>query len=393
MITRKNSSERIDFLLESFPVVAILGARQVGKTTLARAYASSRPGATTWLDLEDPRDLARLADPMLALERLTGLVVLDEVQRVPEVFATLRVLADRDPLPARFLVLGSAAPELLRQSSETLAGRIAYEELSPFCLQELFTDDSGEDLGSPAQMVSRLWVRGGFPRSYLAPDEAVSVEWRRQFVSTYLQRDLPGLGVGVPSATMRRFWTMLAHAHGQRWNASAIGRSLGVADTTATRYLETLVDTFTVRRLPPYLTNVAKRQVKAPRVYLRDSGLLHSLLGLDDLESIERHPILGASWEGFALEQVIAANRLRDGEVFHWRTQAGAEVDLVVERGGRRWGFEMKRTSSPATTRSMHIALEDLELERLYVVYPGPARFPLSAAIEAVPVSEVAGLV
>lgn len=378
ILERERAITRAFELLEGFPVVALLGARQVGKTTLARQVAGRTGGDVHWFDLEDPRDVARLADPMLALENLDGLIVVDEVQRAPDLFAVLRVLADRRPRPAQFLVLGSAAPDLLRQSSETLAGRIAYMTLSPFALDEV-----------DSERVDSLWLRGGFPRSFLAADEEASAEWRRQFVGTYLQRDLPQFGVTVPASTMRRFWTVLAHNHSQRWNGSAIGRSFGVSDTTATRYLDTLVDTYTVRRIPPLVANIAKRQVKAPRIYLRDSGLLHSLLGLDTRVDVERHPILGASWEGFALEQVMRVNDLRDDQVFHWRTHGGAEVDLVVERGGRRWGFEMKRTSSPRTSKSMHVALADLDLERLFVVYPGAHRFALTERIEAVPVARV----
>jgi hypothetical protein len=363
---------RLTALLKGSPVVAILGARQVGKTTLARMVARDRKGPVSFLDLEDPADAARLADPVLALGGLRGLVVLDEVQRAPEVFRALRVLADRPRRPARFLVLGSASPGLLRQSSESLAGRLAFHELGGFTLEE-----------TGAAALERLWLRGGFPRSFLSRTEAASTGWRRDFVRTFLQRDLPELGITIPSETLGRFWSMLAHFHGQTWNGSELGRSLGVADTTVRRYLDVLASTFVLRVLPPWFENVGKRQVKSPKVYVADSGLLHTLLGIGERRDLERHPKLGASWEGFAIEQVVARLRARRDECFFWATQAGAELDLLVVRGRRRLGFEVKRTTAPSVTPSMRIALADLGLERLDVVHAGSETYPLAPRIRA----------
>lgn len=363
---------RLAALLKASPVVAILGARQVGKTTLARMVARDRKGPVAFLDLEDPADAARLADPVLALGGLKGLVVLDEVQRAPEVFRALRVLADRPRRPARFLVLGSASPGLLRQSSESLAGRLAFHELGGFTLEETGTG-----------ALDRLWLRGGFPRSFLARSEGASGGWRRDFVRTFLQRDLPELGITVPSETLGRFWSMIAHFHGQTWNGSELGRSLGVADTTVRRYLDVLAATFVLRVLPPWFENVGKRQVKSPKVYVADSGLLHTLLGIGERRDLERHPKLGASWEGFAIEQVVARLRARREECFFWGTQAGAELDLLVVRGRRRLGFEVKRTSAPSVTPSMRIALADLGLDRLDVVHAGRETYPLAPRVRA----------
>ncbi len=353
------------------PVVAILGARQVGKTTLARQVSAAWKGPVHRFDLEDPRDAARLVDPMLALEGLTGLVVLDEVQRVPGLFAPLRVLADRPGRPATFLVLGSAGPALIQQSAESLAGRIAFHPLRGFSSDEV----------SPA---SRLWLRGGFPRSFLATDDHESLRWRDDFVRTFLERDLPGLGVNVPAETMRRFWTMLAHYHGQTWNGSELGRALGVAHTTVRRHLDTLSDALVVDVLPPWFENVGKRLVKSPRVYLADSGLLHALLGLRTQEDLERHPKVGASWEGFVIGELISHLGVDRKDCWFWRTQAGAELDLLIVRGSERRGFEIKRTSTPKTTRSMRSALDDLRLDSLDVVHAGPHTFPLAERIRAV---------
>ena len=357
--------------LRHHPVVGLLGARQVGKSTLARDLAGARRNVTLF-DLEDPRDLARLSDPMLALEGLRGLVVLDEIQRRPELFPALRVLSDRRPVPARFLVLGSVSPELLRQSSESLAGRIAYEELSGFSLGEV-----GEG------HLDTLWLRGGFPRAYLAGTEGESAEWRRQFVRSFLERDLPGIGVGVSPSTLGRFWAMLAHYHGQVWNASEFARAFGTSEASVRRYLDLLVETFLVRRLLPWAENLGKRQVKSPKVYLADSGILHSLLGLDRWHDLERHPKIGASWEGFGVAQVIERLGARPNECFFWATHGGAELDLLVLRGRLRLGFEFKRTTTPAVTRSMRVALEDLALTSLDVVHAAEHTFPLDRRIRA----------
>lgn len=373
MIRRPAHRQRVVDLLRRHPVVAILGARQIGKTTLARQVATSLGLPTRFVDLEDPREVARLADPMLTLAPLRGLVVLDEIQRRPELFPVLRVLADRPRRPARFLVLGSASPDLLRQTSESLAGRIAYHELGGFTLGEI----------APAQ-AERLWLRGGFPRAFLAASTAVSREWRREFIRTYLERDLPQLGVGVPATTLRRFWTMLAHYHGQLWNASEFGRAFGVADTTIRRYLDALTATFVVRQLQPWHANVRKRQVKAPKVYVADSGLLHTLLDISDTIGLEHHPKVGASWEGFALTQVIERLQAHAGQCFFWRTHTGAELDLLVVHGRRRFGFEFKRSTTPAITPSMRSALQDLKIDRLEVVHAGTETFPLASRVRAV---------
>lgn len=373
MISRERHLDRLDWLLEHFPVVALLGARQVGKTTLAHAFAARRGGAVHHFDLENPDDLARLSEPMLALAGLRGLVVLDEVQRVPEIFPVLRVLADRSELPARFLVLGSASPELWRQTSESLAGRIASHVLGGLALDEVGVEER-----------HRLWLRGGFPRSYLAPDEAVSFEWRRAFVQTFLERDLPQLGVQVPATTLRRFWTMIAHYHAQLWNGAELARAFGMSESSVRRYLDVLTAALVLRQLPPWHENLGKRQVRSPKVYVEDSGLLHTLLGLEDREALERHPKVGASWEGFMLGQVIVATGARSEECYHWRTHAGAELDLLVVRGNRRWGFELKRTTAPRVTRSMQVALDDLGLERLNVVHAGERTFPLAEKVRAV---------
>jgi predicted AAA+ superfamily ATPase len=359
-------------LLGQFPVVAIVGARQVGKTTLARMVAGKQERVATFFDLEDPRDRARLTDPMLALEPLRGLVVLDEIQRTPELFPVLRVLADRPKGTARFLVLGSAGPQLLRQSSESLAGRIAYYELGGLSLDEVRARDE-------------LWVRGGFPASFLAPSDAGSVRWRREFVRTFTERDLPQLGIGVPAETMRRFWTMLAHAHGHTLNASAIARSFGVSDATVRRYLDSLTSALVTRQLRPWHENIKKRQVRAPKIYVADTGILHTLLGLDSKEAVESHPQAGSSWEGFVVTNVLERlGTTWDSDAYFWATHAGAELDLVVIRGVRRRGFEVKRTVSPRVTPSMRSALEDLRLDHIDVIHAGRDTFSLADRIRAV---------
>lgn len=373
MIDRQLHARQITGLLKRFPVVAILGARQVGKTTLAASIAPTVSNQISRFDLESPSDLARLADPMLALQEPTGLVVLDEVQRRPELFPVLRVLADRKPVRARFLVLGSAAPDLLRQSSESLAGRIAYYELPGLAVREVGFEHA-----------DRLWLRGGFPKSFLARSDRESMEWRQSFIRTFLERDLPALGVNIAADTMRRFWSMLAHHHAQLWNASEIGRSFGVADTTVRNYLDKLTDALVVRQLKPWHENLGKRQVKSPKIYIRDSGLLHALLNLPTKRDIEGHPKLGASWEGFIIDQLVQQLGVYPEETYHWRTHQGAELDLLVVRGGRRLGFEVKRTVAPALTPSMRSAMHDLKLNSLTVVHAGDQTFPLSQHVKAV---------
>jgi len=373
MILRQREMATLAGLVGRYPVVAIIGARQVGKTTLARAFADGFTEPVTRFDLENPEDLARLADPMLALKSLQGLVVIDEVQHLPDLFPVLRVLADRPDAACRFLILGSASPALLRQSSQSLAGRIWYHRLNGFSLAEVGVADH-----------ERLWLRGGFPRSFLAQNDVLSHEWRRGFVRTFLERDLPQLGVTVSAATLQRFWTMLAHYHGQVWNASEFARSFGVADTTVRGYLDTLTAALVVRQLAPWSENISKRQVKSPRIYLEDSGLLHSLLNLPTRYDLEGHPKVGASWEGWVIGQIVARLGALPEECFFWATHAGAELDLLVIRGRLRLGFEIKRTTSPKTTRSMHSALADLKLDQLSVVHAGEHSFALADRIRAV---------
>lgn len=378
MIFRKHHLARVRLLLEEFPVVALLGARQVGKTTLARQLAAAHGDPVAWFDLEDPADLARLDDPGLELRPLRGLVVLDEIHRLPGIFPLLRVLADRPGPPARFLVLGSASTDLLRQTSESLAGRVAFHQLDGFDLTE------GDDL-------ERLWLRGGFPRSYLARSGAASRRWRDGFIQTLLARDLPDLGSTIPQATLRRFWTMLAHWHGQVWNGAEFGRAFGVSHTTVRRYLDLLTSVFVVRQLQPWFENIRKRQVRSPKVYIADSGILHALLGLTDRTDVVSHPKVGASWEGFVIQQIVQLLRAPPEQCFHWSTHTGAELDLLVLDGGRRRGFEVKRAEAPRLTRSMRSAVETLKLDSLDVVHAGTKRYRLAPGVQALPASELEG--
>jgi len=381
MIDRRHEVDEVRGLLRRHRLVGLVGARQVGKTTLARQVAKSHSTSVTMLDLEDPVDLARLDDPMLTLEPLRGLVVIDEIQRRSDLFPVLRVLADRPRAKARFLILGSASPDLLRQGSESLAGRIYYRVLHGLGLPEL----------TPHQR-SRRWIRGGFPRSLVARSNRESAEWRAGFVQTFLERDLPAFGIRPSPTTMRRFWTMLAHYHGQLWNSSELARSFGVAHTTVRGYLEALSDTFMVRQLQPFHENLKKRQVKAPKVYVSDSGLLHTLLGVDSMAELERHPKIGASWEGFAMEEVIRHTTEEGGEAYFWATHGGAELDLLIVKGARRRGFEFKRASAPRLTPSMRVAMADLGLESLTVVYPGATSYPLARGVEVRSLDAVLGL-
>ena len=375
-ISRKHHLARVRLLLEEFPVVALLGARQVGKTTLAGQLAAVHGDPVAWFDLEDPADLARLDDPGLELRPLRGLVVLDEIHRLPGIFPLLRVLADRPGPPARFLVLGSASTDLLRQTSESLAGRVAFHQLDGFDLTE------GDDL-------ERLWLRGGFPRSYLARSGAASRRWRDGFIRTLLARDLPDLGSTIPQATLRRFWTMLAHWHGQVWNGAEFGRAFGVSHTTVRRYLDLLTSVFVVRQLQPWFENIRKRQVRSPKVYIADSGILHALLGLTDRTDVVSHPKVGASWEGFVIQQIVQLLRAPPEQCFHWSTHAGAELDLLVLDGGRRRGFEVNRAEAPRLTRSMRSAMETLSLDSLDVVHAGTKRYRLAPGVRALPASEL----
>ena len=373
MLKRTQLLARFRAGLRTSPAVALLSPRQCGKTTLARQLAGT--SKSTYFDLENPVDLARLSEPMTALESLRGLIVIDEVQRHPDLFPILRVLSDRKPVRARFLILGSASPELLRQSSETLAGRIAIVEMAGFTLEEINRPD-----------LDRLWLRGGFPRSFLARTESASTAWREDFIRTFLERDLAQLGVKVPSGTMRRFWTMTAHYSGGIWNSSEIGRSLGEAHTTARRHLDALSGALVVRVLEPWYANVGKRLVKSPKVYIRDSGLLHTLLGIGDRRQLDGHPVVGGSWEGFIIEQLLA--QLPKAKAYYWRTQAGAELDLLLFLKGQRIGVEIKRADAPTMTPSMGSALEDLELHRLFVVYPGSVRYTLRPKVEVMSLAQ-----
>ena len=358
--------------LRDNPVVALLGARQVGKTTLAMELAAGEESVSHF-DLEDPRDLARLDEPTLALEPLRGLVIIDEVQHRPELFPVLRVLADRRPLPARFLVLGSASPVLLRQGSESLAGRLGYHELTGFDLAEV-----------GVERWRRLWLRGGFPRAWLAPDDARSEEWRRDFIRTFVERDLPGLGITLPSRLLHDFWTMLAHYHGQTWNGSEMARAFGLAQTTVRRYLDIMTGAYVMRVLRPWRENLGKRIVKAPKAYIADSGLLHALLDIGSARALASHPKVGASWEGFALEQTVRQLRARPEECYFWSVHGGPELDLLVVRGQERRGYEFKRTDAPRVTNSMLSATKLLGLSGLDVIHVGGDTYPMAHGVRAV---------
>lgn len=374
MIERTQYRKRLYSALKRSPVTAILGPRQCGKTTLAREVCAKEKG--TFFDLESPQDEARLQNPQMALEGLKGLVVLDEIQRKPELFPVLRVLADRPKGKARFLLLGSASPHLMKSASESLAGRIEFVELAGFNLSEVM---AGQE--------ERLWLRGGFPRSFLARSNQDSVSWREGFVRTFLERDLPQLGLSIPAATLRRFWTMLAHYHGQTWNASDLSRSLGLSDHTIRRYLDILTGTFMIRQLQPWFENIGKRQVKAPKVYFRDSGILHHLLSLFDEKCLFGSPRVGASWEGFALEMVL--QNLQPHDAYFWSTFSGAELDLLLFCGGKRFGFEFKFSEAPSPTRSMYSSVETLDLAHLWVITPGRKSFPLTKTISVCGLSDL----
>ena len=374
MIPRTAHVDNILDRLNLFPAVAILGPRQVGKTTLSEQTAAAFNGPSQRFDLENPRDLNRLLDdPLMALEGPRGLVIIDEVQRRPDLFPVLRVLCDRRPSPAKFLILGSASPELIKQTSETLAGRIHYYNLGGLNLNEV-----------GFQEVNRLWLRGGFPPAWLAKHDIDASLWTMSFVRSFLERDLPELGVRVASTAMRRFWTMLAHWQGQTWNSSVFARSFGVADTTVRRYLDILTGALVVRQLPPWFENIRKRQVKAPKIYLRDTGVLHTLLGIEDADALHSHPACGASWEGFLIESIIQLLELSEESVYFWGTHTGAEIDLLVTHAGKRFGIEIKRTTSPKVTPSMRSALEALQLEEVIVVHAGEESYRLAPQVRAV---------
>jgi len=377
MIDRPGYRKSIAEALARSPVCAITGPRQCGKTTLARKIAGEQE--SHYFDLESPRDLLRLQNPELELGLLEGLVILDEIQARPDLFPVLRVLADRNSPSTRFLILGSASPELGRRSAQTLAGRVEYVDMHGFDITE-----------TGVEFERRLWIRGGFPRSYLGKRESDSVAWREGFVRTFLERDLPQFGIRIGSAVMRRFWTMLAHSHGQLWNASELGRAMGLTDKTVRNYLDDLSETYMVRQLQPWFENLKKRQVKSPKVYLRDSGLLHHLLGLGTFDELSGHPKVGASWEGFAIEQVLRITQAR--QAYFWATQSGAELDLLILHGGRKLGFEFKYSEHPKVTRSMRTALEDLKLDRLCIICPGDVQAQLDEKISVSGLSMIGDL-
>jgi len=375
MIERPALLQHVRSALKRSRVVALIGPRQCGKTTLARELVEA--DSPNYFDLEDPAGVARLDEPMTALRDLRGWVVIDEIQRRPELFPALRVLADRKPLPARFLILGSASPDLLRQSSESLAGRLETIAMSGFSLAEV-----GRTLRT------RHWLRGGLPPSFLARTDADSLEWRKHFIQTFLERDLPQLNLVAAAAALLRFWTMVAHYHGQTWNAAEPARSLGVSEPTVRRYLDILTGVLMIRQLQPWHANLKKRQVKAPKIYLRDTGLLHQLLGIRLEKDLLSHPKCGASWEGYVIEETLKA--VKPDEAYFWATHSGAEIDLVLVKAGRRLGVECKRTDAPRLTPSMRIALADLKLERIAVVYPGTKRYALAKGVGAVPLEALA---
>ncbi len=378
-----NRDQHIQAIRRAFevtPVCAILGPRQCGKSTLAALYAKTEP-EVHFFDLEDSTDLARLENPKLALSELDGLIVIDEIQKRPDLFPTLRVLVDK--LKKRFLILGSASRDLIRQSSETLAGRITYRELTPFSFTELQNEPKA---------FQNLWVRGGFPRSYLAKDAQTSFDWRKSYISTFLEQDIPNLGINIPAESLRRFWMMLTHVHGNILNTAELAASLGYSDTTIKRYLDILVGTFMIRRLSPWFENINKRQVKTPKIYFRDSGVLHALMGLADFNALNTHPKLGASWEGIALEEIIRYHKADPQDCYFWGLHAQAELDLLIVQDGKKRAFEFKYTEAPKITPSMQRAMHDLGLDNLTIIIPGYYHFPLSDTIRVQGLASYLGL-
>jgi len=370
MIQRMSILSALNKALARSRVVVLVGPRQSGKTTLARHLIEE--DSINYFDLEDPASLARLDEPMTALRPLKGLVVIDEIQRRPDLFPVLRVLADRRGTPARFLILGSASGHLMRQTSESLAGRMERIVIGGFSMAEL-----------GPELEPQLWLRGGLPLSFLAESDVNSIAWRKNFIQTLLERDFPQWGVRVTATALLRFWTMVAHYHGQIWNAAEPARALGVSESTTRRYLDLLTDAFMIRQLQPFHANLKKRQVKSPKIFVRDSGLLHQLLGIDSMKSLYSHPKVGASWEGFVIEQVLMMEP--HDEVFFWATHQGAEIDLILRQGDALYGVECKRADTPRLTPSIRIALNDLKLKHVFVIYPGIQRFPLTSQVEAVP--------
>lgn len=369
MIERKKELNRLTELTRKYPATAILGPRQVGKTTLARALKCDH-----WFDLENPRDAQRLSDPLLTLDPLRGLIGIDEIQHQPALFPLLRHLVDQHP-EQHYLLLGSASPELVRHSGESLAGRIAFHQLRGLSLAEVGINNWHQ-----------RWVRGGFPKAFLADCESDSLDWRQNYIQAFLERDIPNLGIHIPAATMRRFWMMLSHYHGQLLNYSELGRSFGISDMTVRKYLDILQGTFMVRLLQPWHANVGKRQVKSPKLYLTDSGIFHSLQGIDNWNQLEAHPKLGSAWEGFALEIASKAIGQADESLFFYRTHAGTELDLLWQANGRWWGCEFKYASAPTVTPSIRNAIEDLGLAHVWIVHPGTETYPLAANVSALPI-------
>ncbi len=375
MISRKRYINELNSAIHRAPIVSLLGPRQCGKTTLARLFGEKHQA--TYFDLESIPDQRRLQNPELMLGSLAGLVILDEIQLMPELFSVLRVLVDRPGSQAKFLILGSASPHIIKNVSETLAGRTEFIELSGFNLQET---------GTGTKILEKLWLRGGFPLSFLAGSNQDSLAWRENFIRTFLERDIPQSGITIPAQAMRRFWTMLAHYHGQTFNASELGRSMGLSGKTIRSYLDILTGTFMVRQLQPWHENISKRQVKAPKIYFRDSGILHSLLDIPDRHYLMGHPRLGASWEGFALEQILRI--IGPVEPYFWSTYSGAEVDLFFSKNGKRYGIECKFNEAPKISKSMHIAINDLGLSHLYVLYPGKDSYPVAENISVVSLAD-----
>lgn len=374
MVPRPHAIKRVLNVFRVHPVAAILGPRQSGKTTLARMIAERQP--SVYFDLENPVDARRLSNPLQTLEKLSETVIIDEVQRQPGLFEIVRVLVDRVRNKTRFLLLGSASPHLIKGVSESLAGRVGFVDLSGFDLREVGSERCLD-----------LWIRGGFPRSFLSRDDAESMVWREDFIRTFLERDIPQLGITIPAITLRRFWTMIAHYHGQVWNAAEFARSLGTSENTARRYLDILAGTYVVRILPPWFENISKRQVKSPKIYIRDSGILHAFIHVHSLLDLQGHPKLGASWEGFAIEQILTIMESRDA--YFWGTHSGAELDLLVRIGSISYGFEFKYSDAPDFSRSMAVALKDLRLEHLWVIYPGDQEYSLNDSCTVVPVTSI----
>ncbi len=362
--------------LRNFPVVALLGARQIGKTTLSRFFASKHR-----FDLEKPTDLAQLEAPEITLEKIQGLVIIDEIQRKPELFPLLRYLVDRPENKLRFLILGSASKDLIRQSSESLAGRIFYKTIYGFDLSETKEPESNWE---------RLWMRGSFPISFLSKSNSLSKDWREQYITTFLERDIPQLGIRIPSATLRRFWIMLSHCHGQLVNYSELGKSLGITESTVKAYLDILVGTFMILRIQPWYENLGKRLTKQAKIYIQDSGLFHKLQSIESFQDLNTHPKLGASFEGFVIQQWISIFHLAPENFFFYRTYQGTELDLFWLHKGKRFGLEIKYSDAPILTKSMTIAIEDLKLHHLFVVYPGKTAYPLAKNVSVLPISQIA---